>query len=178
MVQAQKEEQFDLRAFGSDVLIYSSGQILLLVFSLVQSLIIPKYLSTADYGYWQLFLLYTTYTGILHLGFLDGMLVRWAGKEFADIKQEIPVAFRFLLLEQFLVVGVLALVLIAIDLLFLEIGLAVLANAIIVNVLMFFIFTAQAVKRFKLVTAVNISRGALFLLLVECWGMEICTSRP
>ena len=166
MVQAQKEEQFDLRAFGSDVLIYSSGQILLLVFSLVQSLIIPKYLSTADYGYWQLFLLYTTYTGILHFGFLDGILVRWAGKEFADIKQEIPVAFRFLLLEQFLVVGVLALVLIAIDLPFLEIGLAVLANAIIVNTLTFFIFTAQAVKRFKLVTAVNISRGALFLLLV------------
>jgi len=79
VVQAQKEEQFDLRAFGSDVLIYSSGQILLLVFSLVQSLIIPKYLSTADYGYWQLFLLYTTYTGILHFGFIDGMLVRWAG---------------------------------------------------------------------------------------------------
>ncbi len=56
--------------------------------------------------------------------------------------------------------------LIAIGLPFLEIGLAVLANAIIVNAFMFFIFTAQAVKRFKLVTAVNISRGALFLLPV------------
>lgn len=155
-----------LRAFGSDVLIYSFGQVLLLVFGLVQSLIIPKYLSTADYGYWQIFLLYTTYVGILHFGFLDGILVRWAGKEFEEIKQEVPTAFRFLLLEQFLVIGVLALVLIAIDLPFQEIGLAVLANAIIVNVLTFFIFTAQAVKRFKLVTAVNISRGALFLLLV------------
>jgi len=164
--QANGKEHFNLRAFGSDVLIYSFGQALLLIFGLVQSLIIPKYLSTADYGYWQLFLLYMAYVGILHFGFLDGMLVRWAGKEFADIKQEIPVAFRFLLLEQFLVVGVLALVLIAIDLPFLEIGLAVLANAIIVNTLTFFIFTAQAVKRFKLVTAVNISRGALFLLLV------------
>ncbi len=166
MDQANGKEHFNLRAFGSDVLIYSFGQALLLIFGLVQSLIIPKYLSTADYGYWQLFLLYMAYVGILHFGFLDGMLVRWAGKEFADIKQEIPVAFRFLLLEQFLVVGVLALVLIAIDLPFLEIGLAVLANAIIVNTLTFFIFTAQAVKRFKLVTAVNISRGALFLLLV------------
>jgi len=164
--QANGKEHFNLRAFGSDVLIYSVGQVLLLIFGLVQSLIIPKYLSTADYGYWQLFLLYTTYVGILHLGFLDGILVRWAGKEFADIKQEIPVAFRFLLLEQFLAVGVLALVLIAIDLPFLEIGLAVLANAIIVNTLTFFIFTAQAVKRFKLVTAVNISRGAFFLLMV------------
>ena len=166
MDQTHTKNHFNLRAFGSDVLIYSIGQILLLVFGLVQSLIIPKYLSTADYGYWQLFLLYTTYVGILHLGFLDGILVRWAGKEFEEIKQEIPAAFRFLLLELFLVVGVFALVLVAIDLPFLEIGLAVLANAIIVNVLAFFIFTAQAVKRFKLVTAVNISRGALFLLLV------------
>lgn len=166
MDQAHKKDQFNLRAFGSDVLIYSFGQGLLLVFGLIQSLIIPKYLSTADYGYWQLFLLYTTYTGILHFGFLDGILVRWAGKEFEEIKQEIPAAFRFLLLEQFLVVGVLALVLIAINIPFLEIGLAVLANAIIVNVLAFFIFTAQAVKRFKLVTAVNISKGGLFLLLV------------
>jgi len=164
--QANGKDHFNLRAFGSDVLIYSIGQVLLLIFGLIQSLIIPKYLSTADYGYWQLFLLYTTYVGILHFGFLDGILVRWAGKEFTDIKQEIPVAFRFLLMEQFLVVGVLTVVVITIDLPFPELGLAVLANAIIVNILMFFIFTAQAVKRFKLVTAVNISKGAFFLLLV------------
>jgi len=156
--QAHKKDQFNLRAFGSDVLIYSFGQGLLLVFGLIQSLIIPKYLSTADYGYWQLFLLYTTYTGILHFGFLDGVLVRWAGKEFEEIKQEIPAAFRFLLLEQFLVVGVLALVLIAIDIPFLEIGLAVLANAIIVNILAFFIFTAQAVKRFNVNGGVKVYR--------------------
>jgi len=166
MDQAHKKNHFNLRSFGSDVLIYSFGQIVLLIIGLIQSLIIPKYLSTADFGYWQLFLLYTTYAGILHLGFLDGILVRWAGKEFRDIRQEISMAFRFLLLELFLAVGVLALVLIAIDIPFLEIGLAVLANAIIFNILAFFIYTAQAVKRFKLVTVVNISRGTLFLLMV------------
>jgi len=163
---SENNSMFNLRAFGSDVLIYSFGQVLLLAFGLVQNLILPKYLSTADYGYWQLFLLYTSYVGILHFGFLDGILVRWAGKDFEEIGVELPLAFRFLLLEQFLVVGMLALVLIAIDLPFLKIGLAVLANAIIVNVLTFFIFTAQAIKRFKLVTAVNIGKGALFLLLV------------
>ena len=166
MDQAYKKDHFSLRAFGSDILIYSFGQILLLAFGLVQSLIIPKYLSTADYGYWQLFLLYTTYVGILHFGFLDGILVRWAGKEFEEVKREVSTAFRFLLLEQFLVVGVFALALIVIDLPFRGIGLAVLANAIVVNILTFFIFIAQAVKRFKLVTVVNISKGALFLLLI------------
>lgn len=157
---------FNLRAFGNDVLIYSFGQALLLAFGLAQNLIIPKYLSTADYGHWQLFLLYTSYVGVLHLGFLDGILVRWAGKDFEEVKRELSVAFRFILLEQFLVISMLALVLIAIDPPFAEIGLVILVNAIIVNMLTFFIFTAQAVKQFKLVTAVNISKGGLFLLMV------------
>ena len=166
MDQAHKKDHFNLRAFGSDVLVYSFGQILLLIFGLIQSLIIPKYLPTADYGYWQLFLLYTAYVGILHFGFLDGILVRWAGREFKEIRPEVPAAFRFLLLEQFLIVGILGLVLVAINFPSLDVALAVLANGIIVNFLMFFTFTAQAVKQFKLVTAANISKGAIFLLLV------------
>ncbi|WP_292490122.1 hypothetical protein [Methanoculleus sp. 10] len=162
----KKNNNFSLRAFGGDVLIYSLGQAFLLAFGLIQSLIIPKYLSTADYGYWQLFLLYATYGGVLHLGFLDGMLVRWAGRDFQEIKQEIPAAFKFLLLEQLLVVGTLALILVVFDFPTLEVTLIVLVNAIITNALTFFIFTAQAAKKFKLVTIANTSKGALLLLMI------------
>lgn len=157
---------FDIRSFSSDVLIFSFGQALLLIFGFVQSLIIPKYLTTADYGYWQLFLLCTTYVGILHFGFLDGILVRWAGKDFGDLMEEIPTAFRFILLEQVIIVGALILAFGLIDIPSKEIALAVLVNAVIVNLLMFFLFTAQATKRFKLVTAANIGKGLLFLIFI------------
>jgi O-antigen/teichoic acid export membrane protein len=156
----------DIRSFSTDVLIFSFGQAVLLIFVFIQSLIIPKYLSTAEYGYWQLFLLFTTYVGILHLGFLDGIFVRWAGKNFDDIRDEIATAFRFILLEQAIIVGILLLFIWLIDIPSREIAFTVLINAVIVNLLAFFIFMAQATKSFKLVTITNIGRGLLFLIFI------------
>lgn len=164
--QAKDNRTFNLQAFSSDVLIYSFGQAVLLIFGFIQSLIIPKYLSTTDYGYWQLFLLYTTYIGILHLGFLDGILVRWAGKDFEVLREEIPTAFRFILLEQVIVISISIMIVGLIDIPSKKIAFAVLANAFIVNLLVFFIFTAQATKRFKLVTASNIGRGLSFIVFI------------
>lgn len=164
--QAKDKSTFNLQAFSSDVLIYSSGQAVFLIFGFIQSLIIPKYLSTTDYGYWQLFLLYTTYIGILHLGFLDGILVRWAGKNIEALREEIPTTFRFILLEQGVIVGILIMIVGLIDIPSKKIALAVLANAIIANLITFFLFTAQATKRFKLVTAANIGRGLLFIVFI------------
>jgi O-antigen/teichoic acid export membrane protein len=164
--QAGNSGNFNVKAFSTDVLIFSFGQAVLVIFAFIQSLIIPKYLSTTDYGYWQLFLLYTTYVGILHLGFLDGILARWAGKNFNDFKNEIPTAFRFILLEQGLIVGILLLIVWLIDLPFRQIAFAVLINAVIVNLLTFFLFMAQATKRFKLVTVANIGMGLLFLISI------------
>lgn len=164
--QVKDSHNFNLQAFSSDVLIYSFGQAVLLIFGFIQSLIIPKYLSTTDYGCWQLFLLYTTYVGILHFGFLDGILVRWAGKDLEALREEIPTSFRFILLEQGVIVGILVIILGLIDIPSKKIALAVLVNAIIFNMLAFFLFTAQATKRFKLVTAANIGRGLLFIVFI------------
>ncbi len=164
--QTGSSSNFNLQSFSSDVLIYSFGQAVLLIFGVIQSLIIPKYLSTNDYGYWQLFQLFTTYTGILHLGFLDGLLVRWAGKDLGAFREEIPTSFSFILLEQGFIVGVLVMTVELIDIPSKEIALAVLANGIIYNLLMYFLFIAQATKRFKLVSAANIGRGLLFIVFV------------
>lgn len=164
--QSKNNNSFNLQAFSSDVLIYSFGQAVLLIFGFIQSLIIPKYLSTTDYGYWQLFLLYTTYVGILHLGFLDGILVRWAGKDIEALREEIPTTFRFILLEQGVIVAILIMIVGLIDIPSQKIALAVLANAIIANLLTFFLFTAQATKRFKIVTAANTGRGLLFIIFI------------
>jgi len=164
--QAKDINNFNIRAFCSDVLIYSFGQAILLVFGLIQSLFIPKYLSTTDFGYWQLFLLYTSYVGILHLGFLNGILIRWAGKSPEDIKEEVPLAFKYTLLEQGIVIGILVILVWIIGLQSWEIMFMVLANAFTVNLLMFFVITAQATKRFKLITTANIGKGLLFLIFI------------
>jgi len=164
--QVKDSGNFNLKSFSSDVLIYSFGQTVLLVFGFLQSLIIPKYLSTADYGYWQLFLLCTTYVGILHIGFLNGILIRWAGKDLESLKEEIPTAFKVILLEQGVFVGTLMLIVGFIDIPSKEIAFTVLANAVIVNLITFFIIIAQATRRFKLITVVNIGKGFLFLIFI------------
>ena len=164
--QVKDSSNFNLKSFSIDVLIYSFGQLILLIFGFIQSLIIPKHLSATDYGYWQLFLLYTSYVGILHIGFLNGILIQWGGKDFNDIREDISTAFKFTLLEQGIIVCSLMLIVWLIDIPSKVIILSVLANAFVANLLMFFIIIAQATKRFKLVTAANIGRGLLFLLFI------------
>jgi len=41
---------------------------------------IPKFLSVDDFGVWRTFILYGGYAGLLHLGLVDGALLRWSGK--------------------------------------------------------------------------------------------------
>lgn len=164
--QPNNVETFNLRAFGNDILIYSFGQAALLFFGFVQSLIIPKYLSTVDYGYWQLFLLCTTYVGLLHFGFLSGLLIRWAGKNLEDFLEEIPTAFRTTIFGQVFIATVLLPIAATIDLLPKEIAFTVLANTILVNLLTFFMVIAQSLKQFKIITKVNILNGSLFLLAI------------
>lgn len=161
------DERFNLRSFISDASTFSAGQFLLLFFGFVQIFIIPKYLTVEDYGYWKIFLLYGTYVGMAHLGFIDGILIRWAGKKITKVGSEIKLALKFLFLEQIIIIIPLAFLLhFLLDPSLTWISWALLGYAIIFNLTSFFRFTAQAVKRFKIVTVINISRQAIFLLII------------
>jgi O-antigen/teichoic acid export membrane protein len=165
--QLRSNNQFGLRAFGADILIYSAGQGIILLFGFIQGLIIPKFLSVESYGYLQIFMLYAGYAGILSLGFLEGVFVRWAGKGLAQVGQELKIATQFLLLE--LVVIVLPLSLFFYFVLkppFQGIALMLLAFAFISDLGFLLNFAAQAVRRFKLLTAVNVGKGLATLLLI------------
>lgn len=165
--QSEATGQFGIHAFGKDILIYSLGNGLVLLFGIIQVFVIAKYLSVEGFGYWQLFILYSSYVGILHLGFIDGILVRWAGKELAQVGNEIRIAFKFLLLEQVTVIVPLGLLLYFLFSPPLKwIVLLILAYAFIMNLATFFMFTAQAIREFRLLTAVKVGRGLTFLLLV------------
>lgn len=165
--QSEAAGRFEFQPFGKDVLVFSVGNGLLLLFGFIQVFIIPKYLTVEGYGYWQLFVLYSTYVGILHLGFIEGILLRWAGKKLAQIGNEIKIAIRFLILEQVVVIVPLALLLyFVIPSPFQWLWLMVLAYAFVMNLATFFMFTAQAVRKFRLLTTVNVGRGLAFLILV------------
>ena len=76
------------------------SQILALLVGAMVVVILPKFISVADYGYWQLFILYSGYVGLFHFGFSDGLYISLGGKNLSvlnteGIKQQLTVFLIF-----------------------------------------------------------------------------------
>ena len=56
-----------------------------LLSSILTSLVLPKFLGVEAYAYWQLFLLYSSYSGFALLGLNDGIYLRLGGKRYSEV---------------------------------------------------------------------------------------------
>lgn len=65
------------------------AQAISLLLSILMSLFVPKILGVEEFGYWQLFIFYTSYSGMLHFGLFDGMYLRLGGKEYGKLNYEV-----------------------------------------------------------------------------------------
>jgi O-antigen/teichoic acid export membrane protein len=78
-----------MNTFGKSVikkLGYSFGaNIISLLVSVLTVSFLPKYMTLADYGLYQLFLFYFGYVGFLHFGVLGGGIIRYAGCTYFDL---------------------------------------------------------------------------------------------
>ena len=60
--------------------------------------VLPRYITMADYGYWQLYFFYATYLGYLSFGLADGIFLRFSGARLEDIPRSVVAGhFRALL---------------------------------------------------------------------------------
>lgn len=68
---------------------YSVGaNVLNTLISLILVFIVPKALGVREYAYWQLYTFYTSYIGFFHLGWLDGIYLRFGGKDYRDLDKK------------------------------------------------------------------------------------------
>lgn len=67
------------------ILLIFLANALSLVLSLVSGFFLPKYLSIPSYANLKRFQLYISYIGVLHLGYLDGIYIRYGGKDMRSI---------------------------------------------------------------------------------------------
>ena len=65
-----------------------SANFIVAIVGFLGTFIFPKILSVEDYAFYQEFILYVGYIGILHLGFSSGMAVNYAGKKYDEISKE------------------------------------------------------------------------------------------
>jgi len=147
------------------------GTALTAVFNTLLVFLIPRIVSVENFGYWRLFMLYATYVGLLQLGFLDGVLLRWAGRPLADFHAELRPSVIFLLgLLAILIVPVAAFAWwkFTVDVRF--IAFAVLFYAVVYNLSALFLYGLQSARQFKPVAIATAAPTGLFVLFTFVWN--------
>lgn len=80
-----------------------SSNLFNLIISVLIVLVLPKYLGIIQYGYFQLYIFYSSYLGFLQFGWNDGIYLRYAGESIEKLKNiNIRKQFNLLLISQLL----------------------------------------------------------------------------
>ena len=80
-----------------------------LLVSFILSVIVPAFISELQYSYWQTYLLYVNYVGVLHFGLLDGLMLRYSHYDYEELdKKVISSQFNilFFIVSMFSVIGI------------------------------------------------------------------------
>ncbi len=148
----------------------SSANIISLALSMMTSFILPLFISVEQYGYWQLFILYTGYVGFFVLGFNDGIQLNYAtytyNKETAAIFRSFK-KFIFLMtsIESVLLLFV-AFYIYQSKVADLKVALMVIMNIIPTALIGMFIYMNQSTLRFKEYAWCNIFDKIIFAILM------------
>jgi O-antigen/teichoic acid export membrane protein len=162
-------------AFTRHVLLFTLANLFALVGNGVLTFLIPKLLSMESYGYYRLFVLYGSFAGVLHLGLLDGALIRWAARPHARMKAELFPSLAFLLLQHvlFLVPATAVLTVLYRDQpSWLLLAACMAAYALISNIAILGQFALQAEKSFGWLSALTVINPAIllgFVLAARNW---------
>lgn len=131
-------------------------------------LIAPKIIGVTEYGYWQLYLFFSSYVGIFYFGWLDGIYLRYGGYEYDELD-------RPLFFSQFVEIVVMHLVIASLICLYAVtisdpnrqfIFFMIAFDLIAFNLSQFFIFILQSTNRIKEFSFVNTSGRIFYFVIV------------
>lgn len=83
-----------------------TSNIISLMISTLIVVVIPKLIGIEMYGYWQLYIFYSSYVGFMHFGWNDGVYLRYGGKEYEKLDKEKFFSQFYMLLFSQLSIGV------------------------------------------------------------------------
>lgn len=145
------------------------SNIISLILSAVLVLMIPKIVGTEAYGYYQLYLFYCSYVGVLYFGWCDGIYLRIGGQYYEDLDKPLySTQFRLLGLLEIIIYITIFLG----SLIFLEdvnkhfvIGM-VCISAVAMCLRWFITFILQSTARIKEYVIITVSEKILFTVFV------------
>lgn len=65
-----------------------SGNITTIISGIVVSFLLPKIISVSDYGFYKIFTLYFNYLGVLSLGIIDGIVLKYGDKGYDELNRQ------------------------------------------------------------------------------------------
>ncbi|MGU8804323.1 capsular biosynthesis protein [Clostridium perfringens] len=88
----------------SNILRIFSANFLTMISGVVIGFVIPAVLSVDSYAYLKTYTFYLSYIGLLHFGFIDGMYIKYGGKDLEVIdKQEFKLEHRVFIIIQIII---------------------------------------------------------------------------
>ena len=158
----------DKKRFLKNIIIVIISNLISVLSGILIGFIIPKIMGVSEYGYYKTFTLYSSYIGILHFGFIDGIYLKFAGKKYEELdKCKFRTYTRFLMLMELIVSAIiLSLSFFFIKSSYFLIVLFVSLSVLATNITTYFEFISQITMRFKRTTARNIFRCTLNIISV------------
>lgn len=151
-----------------DVVIVLFGNLFRLFTGIVTGFIIPALLGIVNYGLYKVFALYLTYMALSHLGFADGIYLKYGGYSIHDLDKS---KFRGFTKIFFIIQTIILLLGISIAVLFINgdtqiILILVFLNVFPVNIINYFQLLSQATSKFKEYSLITIINAGLSLLAI------------
>lgn len=149
-----------------DIFIVALSNIIIALAGVVNGFIIPKVMSVTDYGFYKIFSLYATYITLLHFGFIDGILIMYAGKTKEELdKKAFKTYSRFLFMLELSASVIVIFIAVFLKGIYKFIFIMLAANILFTNVALYFQYISQVTERFKELTVRNILKSILNILL-------------
>ncbi|HEW9109244.1 TPA: hypothetical protein V1F97_001185 [Streptococcus pneumoniae] len=148
--------------------VISSNLLIVLTSSLVV-LIFPKIMGVTEYSYWQLYIFYLTYIGFFHLGWIDGIYLKYGGLEYTNLDRK-QFYSQMILFSSFLML--ISLVLFTLNLITVRdenaryIYNMAIISMIVTNLRTLYVYILQMTNRLKDSSVILISDRVLYVLLL------------
>lgn len=141
----------------------------LILMGVISSFIVPGSLTPTEFGYWQTYLLYESYVGLVLFGYCDGIYLRYGGQSFYELSKPLfSCLFAVMMIYLFgiAVLLVLAISNSAMNLKDSYIFYAVVASMVLRCTISFFVLINQATARFRVYSIGNTVEKIFFVCTV------------
>lgn len=144
------------------------SNIIVMVLGIVSTLIIPIVLGPEEFGFWQLYLLYSSYVGLFIFGYNDGVYLIYGGRDYKDLNYNKFSSFFYILAIYLLFLSLIGIIIVT---LFFEGDRQLILLAVCLTIFLqclnsFFVLINQATSRFNIYSVVNIGEKLIFIMLI------------